>query len=80
MIHLKNIVYENGIIRCFYSPEKCGEYGYIEYDVENNKILCLEQTKFDNSKQFYYQNVKNKLKSFCKDKENMPSEYNLVIF
>lgn len=80
MIHLKNIVYENGIIRCFYSPEKCGEYGYIEYDVENNKILCLEQTKFDNSKQFYYQNVKNKLKSFCKDIENMPSEYNLVIF
>ncbi|MEG1483742.1 hypothetical protein [Clostridium sp.] len=79
MVHLKNIIYENEIIKCFYSPEKCGEYGYIEYDIKNNKILDLKQTKYEGNKQFYYMNVKSRLESFEKDKK-FPSEYNLVIF
>ncbi len=56
MVHIKGITYNNGIIKCLYSPEKCGEYGFIEYNVNNDSILSLEQTKYDKDKQFYYMN------------------------
>lgn len=80
MVHLKEITYKDGIIRCLYSPEECGEYGVIEYDLNKNLILNLKQTQYDKDKQFYYMNVKNKLKSFINDINNIPSEYNLVLF
>ncbi|WP_461206918.1 hypothetical protein [Clostridium sp. DL1XJH146] len=80
MVHLKEIIYQNGIIKCLYSPEKCGEYGFIEYNVNNDSLVSLKQTKYDEDKQFYYMNVKNKLRAFVKDINNIPNEYNLVIF
>lgn len=79
MVHLKNIVYENGIIKCLYSPEDSGEYGKLAYDVENDEYISLEQTNYENGKKFYVRNVKNKLKELAKQKE-INSEYKLVIY
>lgn len=80
MVHLKNIIYENEIIKCLYSPENCGEYGFIECNIKEDLILNLKQTEYDKGKQFYYMNVKNRLIDFAKDTKNIPNEYNLVIF
>lgn len=80
MVHLKEITFKNGIIKCLYSPENCGDYGFIEYDVKKDSILTLKQTSYDKDKQFYYMNVKNRLKQFSYNIESIPSEYNLVIF
>lgn len=80
MVHLKNILYENGIISCLYSPEDCGEYGIIEYDIANDTFLKLKQTKYENGKKFYIRNIKNKLIQLISNTDGIPIEYNLVIY
>lgn len=79
MVYLKDIFYENGIIKCLYSPEDCGEYGRIEYDVAKDEYILLEQTKYENSNKFYIRNIKNKLREMAHSKE-IKSEYKLVIY
>lgn len=79
MVYLKNIVYENEIIKCLYSPEDSKEYGRIEYDVAKDEYILLEQTKYENGKKFYIRNIKNKLREMVNSKE-IKTEYKLFIY
>lgn len=78
MVHLKNILRIGSKISCLYSPEKNGEYGYLEYD-SNTKEINYKKTSTDKDTEFYSSAVKHKLTSMIKD-EIIPEEYNLFIY
>lgn len=78
MVHMKNIICLDGVITCLYSPENCGEYGYIQYN-SNTKSLEVKKTTYDININFYSNAVKHKLVHML-SMEKILSQYFLYMY